>query len=92
VSTLFLERQPRTRRGNLWGRPRGDGRILAILGPVWVLLSEIADRLGLSYDATRQALLRAKRRGAIEHRRGLGYRIAGRGASGARPAAGGSPR
>jgi hypothetical protein len=39
-------------------------------------LVEVAERLGLSGDATRQALLRAKRRGLIEHRRGLGYRRA----------------
>ena len=72
--TTLLPQQPRTPHGKLWGRPRGDARIMAILGAEWMPLSEIKERLGLSVDATRQAVLRAKRRGVIEHRRGLGYR------------------
>ena len=74
MTTLFLPQQPRTVHGRLWGRPRGDSRVVAILGDEWMPLSEIRERLGLSLDATRQALLRAKRRGMIEHHSGLGYR------------------
>jgi hypothetical protein len=76
MMTLFLPQQPQTRHGKLRGRPRGDERIVAIVGPDWAPFSVIADRLGLSRDAARQALLRATRRGVIEHRRGLGYRRA----------------
>ena len=57
------------------GRPRGDARVLAVLGDEWVLASDIAERLGLSRRAALQALWRAERRGLIEHRRGYGYRL-----------------
>jgi DNA-binding transcriptional regulator GbsR (MarR family) len=76
MTTLFLPQQPRTRHGKPWGRPRGDVRVVAVLRDEWMPLSEIRERLGLSLDATRQALLRARRRGLVEHRRGRGYRRA----------------
>ena len=69
----LAQSQPSTR--NPGGRPRGDARVLAVLGDEWVLASAIAERLGLSRGAALQALWRAERRGLIEHRRGYGYRL-----------------
>lgn len=69
--------QPRTANGCLLGRPRGDGRVLAVLNAdTWQTWHTVADRLGLQRNATLQALWRAQQRGLIEHRRGIGYRIA----------------
>ena len=67
--------QSRTSTRKLMGRPRGDARVLAVLGDEWVLASDVAERLGLSRAAALQALWRAEQRGLIEHRRSYGYRL-----------------
>jgi predicted Rossmann fold nucleotide-binding protein DprA/Smf involved in DNA uptake len=69
--------QPRTKGGKLLGRPRGDARVLAVLGDEWMPASEVAERLGLSLGAAYMALVRAERRGVIEHRYHRGYRVRG---------------
>src|SRR2546423_7409879 len=70
----LAQSQPRTR--NPTGRPRGDARVLAVLGTdTWAKGSEVAERLGLSPGAAYAALWRAQRRGLIEHRPRYGYRL-----------------
>jgi transcriptional regulator with XRE-family HTH domain len=69
--------QPRTRTGKLVGPPRGDARILAILGDQWMSAEGVAARLKISESAAYRALWRGEARGLIEHRAGGGYRARG---------------
>jgi hypothetical protein len=58
------------------GPPRGDAAVLAVLTEdTWSPLSHVAARLGKPVSATSMALYRAKRRGLLEHKRGVGYRL-----------------
>ena len=67
--------QPRTSTGKLMGPPRGDARILAILGDQWMSAEGVAARLKISRSAAYRALGRGEARGLIEHRPGGGYRV-----------------
>jgi hypothetical protein len=73
---LSASPQPTTPNGKLVGRPRGDRLLVDVLSTTeWRTLREIKEALGTSYMTTQQRLHRAKTRGTIEHRRGVGYRI-----------------
>lgn len=77
MSTAISERR-RTSNGRLWGRPRGDAAILAVLDSEgWTLARTVAERLQRPLGATHVALWRAQQRGLIERRRygGGGYRL-----------------
>ena len=77
-SVLGRAEKRRTSARNLGGRPRGDARVLAVLGTdEWMKAAVVAERLGLSLAAANQALWRAERRGLIEHSRNRGYRVRG---------------
>jgi transcriptional regulator with XRE-family HTH domain len=54
--------------------PRGDRRILEVLGDTWLSASAVAARLQISEAAAYRALWRQQARGLIEHRAGGGYR------------------
>lgn len=73
--SLYDPEQPRTPLGKLLGRPRGDAGVLAVLNADgWTLAATVAERLGLKPMAAYQRLIRAQRRGLIDHAWGKGYR------------------
>jgi hypothetical protein len=68
--------QPTTPNGKLLGRPRGDRLLFDVLSTTeWRTFQEIKEALGTSYGTVQQRLYRAKTRGTIELRRGVGYRL-----------------
>jgi transcriptional regulator with XRE-family HTH domain len=66
--------QSRTNRERRLGPPRGDARVLAVLGNSWMSAAGVAARLQISEAAAYRALWRGQVRGLIEHRAGGGYK------------------
>jgi transcriptional regulator with XRE-family HTH domain len=67
--------RPRTSAGQVVGPPRGDGRILAVLGDTWMSAEAVAARLQISRSAAYRALWQGEAGGLLEHRPGGGYRV-----------------